>query len=187
MPAIFTLTLVVTVASLANTGVTTEDRLKMRVALFDYATVPAASLTRARSEMTRIYREIGVDVLWQGADALTEQTLLILIRSRMSETIPQTAVGLASGTAVERGRVAQIFYDRVEQLPVLYVHRPTLLGHVMAHELAHLLLPLESHSPEGLMRARWDRSDLERAQEGRLRFTTEQSRLIRSKVSELAR
>jgi hypothetical protein len=32
----------------------------------------------------------------------------------------------------------------------------TLTGRVAAHEIGHLLLGANSHSPEGLMRARWD-------------------------------
>jgi hypothetical protein len=56
----------------------------------------------------------------------------------------------------------------------------------MAHEVGHLLLPIQSHSSRGLMRAHWDRNDLELAQEGRLRFTGEQADLIRSKLSRRA-
>lgn len=93
-------------------------------------------------------------------------------------------MGIASGTSVERGRVAYVFFDRTEQWSPLY--RGRFLGYFMAHELGHLLLPQYSHSPEGLMRAQWSREDLEMAQYGRLRFTPEQARLIRSKAAELA-
>lgn len=65
-------------------------------------------------------------------------------------------------------------------------YRGKFLGHFMAHELAHLLLPQYAHSSTGLMRAQWNRDDLERAQHGQLGFTQEQASLIRSGAKRLA-
>jgi hypothetical protein len=65
------------------------------------------------------------------------------------------------------------------------LHRGLTLGRIMAREIGHALLPFQSHSPQGLMRARWDRADLELAQTRRLRFTPEHAELIRRKVTQL--
>jgi hypothetical protein len=184
--------------------------LSIPVAVFDYAQIPPQWLSQAQGEMTRIYREIGIDIRWQNPRLASDQsespvdgsradptilpreTLIIVVRSNSASTetnFPQNVVGTASGTADERGRVAYVFYDRMdqfrmEQSPSIY--RAKLLGHLMAHEVGHLLLPIQAHSSRGLMRAHWDRDDLELAQEGRLRFTDEQANLIRSKLSRRA-
>jgi hypothetical protein len=80
--------------------------------------------------------------------------------------------------------VAYVFYDQSEQFTPLF--RARFLGHVMAHEMGHLLLPQYSHSARGLMRAQWSREDLELAQYGRLGFTPEQTRLIRLKITNMS-
>ena len=175
------------------------------IALYDYAGLPADWVGQARNEMARIYLEIGVGIRWwdpasasvgghtltsaQRAVAVTlpAHTLLVLIRSRSDwaqKNLAQGVIGFASGTAEERGRVVQLFSDGMEQFPALY--RARLLGHLMAHEVGHLLLPIQSHSPQGLMRALWSRTDVDLAQNGRLRFTPEQAALIRTRVSQLA-
>ncbi len=47
---------------------------------------------------------------------------------------------------------------------------PVILGHAAAHEIGHLLLGSNSHSPQGLMRARWSRQDLQNAGIGQSSF-----------------
>jgi hypothetical protein len=175
-----------------------NNPVTLSVALFDYASVPSEWLSWAKEEMARIYREIGVEIVWQGfhtADTgrvdpnAPQPALIVLIRrGSASANIPDGVVGFSSGSADERRRVAYVLYDRMnqfrlEQSPLVY--RGKLLGHLMAHEVGHLLLPVQSHSPKGLMRAQWSRAELQLALEGRLRFTDEQARLIRSKVSGL--
>jgi len=184
------------VAGLANTGQATgtssAKSLPLPVTVFDYANVPAQWLSWAEESMSRIYREIGVEITWQDArsEARTGLIVLILPESRsIKESIPQSVIGYSSGTADERRRVAYVLYGRMDQFrleQVPAIQRANLLGHLMAHEVGHLLLPVQSHSPSGIMRARWSRADLELAQQGRLRFTADQAESIRSKVSQLA-
>ena len=52
----------------------------------------------------------------------------------------------------------------------------------MAHEIGHLLLGV-GHSPTGIMRAKLNRWDLLQAGRGQLKFTPEQSLLIRDEVA----
>jgi hypothetical protein len=54
------------------------------------------------------------------------------------------------------GRIAYIFADRIGLMALQYLatfHRG--LGHVMAHEVGHLLLGTHSHAPTGLMAVSW--------------------------------
>jgi len=193
---------------LAALVTSTTAPLQLTVALFDYAKVPPQWLSWARQEMSRIYREVGVEVTWHDAssDARTNSmdtsqsdngtlppaALIVLIlpeSQRTQDSIPQGVIGYSAGTADECRRVAYVLYGRMdqfrlEQAPAIY--RAKLLAYLMAHEVGHLLLPVDSHSSSGIMRARWSRADLELAQQGRLRFTVDQALSIRSKVSRLA-
>ena len=54
-----------------------------------------------------------------------------------------------------------------------------LLGHVIAHEMGHLLLPSGAHSAAGLMRPIWDLAQVQAADQGALTFTPDQAGLIR--------
>jgi hypothetical protein len=57
-----------------------------------------------------------------------------------------------------------------------------ILGHAMAHELGHLLLHSMEHTRIGIMRSRWGKEDLLRAESGRLLFTSEQAEAMRLEV-----
>jgi hypothetical protein len=205
MPAVLLLTLMAIQAGDAQPPDASNPAIQQEIgmAVHDRAGVPAGWLKQAQDEMTRIYAEIGVRINWHAAplpassengtsappdDLATwpSHTLLIVITpssgqkpGRSSENV----VGFASGTATERARVVYLLYDSIDQFPIL--HRGRMLGHIMAHEIGHALLPFQSHSPQGLMRARWDRADLELAQARRLRFTADHAELIRRKVAQL--
>lgn len=54
-----------------------------------------------------------------------------------------------------------------------------LMGHVLAHEIGHLLMGRDSHSPSGLMSARWTKAEQSELLRGELRFTKEDSARLR--------
>ena len=57
-----------------------------------------------------------------------------------------------------------------------------VLGHVLAHEIGHLLLPPNSHSGAGIMAAR---IDLVRVENGSLWFDPHQGLMIRARVASI--
>jgi hypothetical protein len=180
------------VTNMQAPGTSSAKPLPLPVTVFDYANVPAQWLSWAKATMSRIYGDIGVEIRWQDvrSEARTGLIVLMLPEARsIKESIPQSVMGYSSGTADERRRVAYVLYGRMDQFrleQVPAIQRANVLGYLMAHEVGHLLLPVQSHSPSGIMRARWSRAELELAQQGRLRFTADQGELIRSKVSRLA-
>ena len=171
--------------------------------------IPPNVVSRAKAEMTRIYRHAGIKVLWTdtapttiGPDAQPlptssgpgpDVTLIILSREMTDQlTVATTALGGAAGTREHRGRMAYVFYNRVEGIARTHLstspRRTTsnsddviVLAHAMAHEIGHLLLPY-GHSATGLMRADWDEKDLHRAVHGQLNFTGQEAELIRSRL-----
>jgi hypothetical protein len=57
-----------------------------------------------------------------------------------------------------------------------------VLAAAMAHEIGHLFLGPNSHSPVGIMRAGWKEEDLLEVSQARLTFTTDQAQRIRTEV-----
>ena len=80
-------------------------------------------------------------------------------------------------------RIANIYWNRVRlQAESSQVSPERTLAHTIAHELGHLLLGSNSHSPSGIMTGKWSRQDLISISQFGLSFTTQQSDLIRAGV-----
>jgi hypothetical protein len=58
-----------------------------------------------------------------------------------------------------------------------------VIGHAMAHEIAHLLLGNREHSAMGLMRSQWSSEELQRAAQGQLRFSGSESMRLQRAVA----
>jgi hypothetical protein len=83
---------------------------------------------------------------------------------------------LAYATPFGRDYIA-LFYDRVLKTvkPDLV---PSLLGYVLAHEIAHVLQGFSRHSDSGIMKPHWDYHDFYKMRGTRLNFTQEDILLI---------
>lgn len=134
----------------------------------------------ARLEVMRIYGQIGVEVIWaEHPGGGPNDPLVIIIRATWVG--PAGTLGFALRGTNSPGRVAYVFYDRVQPLAAKYrMSDGSLLGVAMAHEIGHLLLPYGSHSPSGLMQGKWDDRQLLLARAGLLRFTAQQAWRIRA-------
>jgi len=115
-----------------------------------------------------------------------------------SQTWAEDAMGLAAGRGPDRTQI-YVFYSKLQpfvralingQVDTInsdaYPSGPVIMGHVIAHELGHILLNLESHSPTGVMRADWNHKDLNDAARGLLNFTPQQAQAIRAEVARRA-
>jgi hypothetical protein len=172
-----------------------------------HGNVPLHIVALAKAEVTRIYRDAGVNVVWIDAASSGGRShplqssgtsdpgfaLVVLPRELTDQpTIATDALGVAIGTREHRGRMAYVFYSRVERVAWTHLnisndaarrdlYSIVVLAHAMAHEIGHLLLPY-GHSATGLMRADWNSTDLNLALDGRLNFTSEQAELIRGQL-----
>ena len=73
---------------------------------------------------------------------------------------PKTAYAADLAIAhVFEGVHITVFYDRVANM-VAREQVPTLLAHVLVHEITHLLQGFDGHSESGVMKARWSTSDM---------------------------
>ena len=92
-------------------------------------------------------------------------------------------LGVAPNTPEAQGTNLWIFYPRIREYSArLRMNTSQPLGHVMANELGHLLLPYGAHSVAGLMRPEWDRLQVRAANKGLLTFTPDQAGLIRERL-----
>ncbi len=178
-----------------------EPGPKIKVTIYNYAEAPSATLAEAEAAAARIFERAGIEISWQEhrATDLDTKTIANRLRTRNEvhitmHIIPRSMAArlapsqICLGLSVvpggnKRGDMAWVFYHRVEEL----ARRRSLsaadsLGHAMAHEIGHLLLGVNSHSPTGLMRARWDQSDLLRAAKGWLIFTDAEAGHLRREV-----
>ena len=154
-------------------------RLHVAVAVCDAQNAPPAVIESAEQIAGAVYRDIGVSLEWTDAGcAAGEHTLTVNVIAR--EASPLNVTNLTLGFAEPGSSVATILYDRIVSFARHFrVKRDVLLGYAIAHEIGHLLLPPNSHSPTGVMRPALN---LEEAAAKRLRFTREQGELIVQRI-----
>jgi hypothetical protein len=150
---------------------------------------PRPNLERAQQEVTRLYRGIGVDVTWISSDAPHAAALrairVVLVADEGGDLRHRQTPVMGAAVVTDQGtQLAYVFYRQIESQARQYdVSATMILASAIAHEVAHLLLPGAQHSPDGLMRACWTRDDFYRAEQGQLRFSTEQASLIRARAA----
>jgi hypothetical protein len=183
-----------------NTASATEQRDEPAVAvrIHDYAHVAPASLADAQRLVAAFYGTIGVRIEWAAtvqrstdddenrSCGPTEDLTVIVLNGRMSEREPlpsRFVLGFAPVARQGGGRVAYVVYDRVDAVAADSARQMgDLLSLVIAHEIGHLLLPVGSHSPQGLMRGDWNVNDLRQTDLRVLGFTPQQATLIRESL-----
>lgn len=133
------------------------------------------NLLRAEGIASKMFSETGVQIQWRTGWARAYQDphpILVDITTDTPDTLQPSA--LAYATAYE-GVHIRIFWDRIalrgdESL--------TLLAHVLAHEITHLLQGVSRHSQEGVMKAHWTTDDLLKMKRKPLAFDSEDIKLI---------
>ncbi len=180
------LTLLAGFANSANAAADPQERLTVKVLVHDAAGISAEILEQARRETTRIFADAGIDLLWATQGVTKTRYVIIKILPRpvneMSRDI--RALGFAAGTREGYGKIAYVFYDRIRDTGrVLTLPAPVIMGHVIAHEMGHLLLSYGSHSLAGLMKGEWDQYQALRAMERDLRFSREEIVRIKSRLA----
>jgi hypothetical protein len=161
--------------------------LCLTIQLLNDANIPTDVLAEVRDELRAIYARAGIEVQWHNepSDATPSRRLAVKIvpQSFGAATAKPHVMGIAPGEQ-PGGTLVYVFYDRVEQFArAKRVLSSTMLAHVIAHELGHLLLPKGWHSRRGLMRGTWDLAQVSAAARGQLTFTREEIRTISADLS----
>ena len=156
--------------------------------LHNLSALPPWVAADAASEVTRLYAAVGVPTIWRAAAPSDDRSdvihVIVLpdatgILGRHTDIVMGAAVSTPGST-----RVAYVYYRRMREEAERYgASVSQVLACAIAHEIGHLLIPEAGHSPAGLMRARWRRDDFERADQGLMRFSAEQSALIAARFA----
>jgi hypothetical protein len=189
------------VIALAPALARSQPDLKITVRVYNYAQLPDGTLASAEAEARRIFNAAGVDPVWLACFELrahsqsgatnpdcagTSDGATVVLRilpgsPPAKAALPDTMFGVAVGSAV-----ASVFYGRIGELTHDFRGSDSeisvFLGIAITHELGHLLLGPDSHSPTGVMCANWDWSQLHSALTGHQFFTSQQSKQIRNEV-----
>jgi len=102
---------------------------------------------------------------------------MMRIADRTEPGMLKRALGFARPYARDGVRVT-IFYDRVQELQRGRDAVGVILGHIMTHELTHVLEAENAHAENGIMRSRWDERDFEAMRIGELYFSEADVRAI---------
>jgi hypothetical protein len=178
----------------------------VEVRVFDLAHVPPQLLEEAEWKASRIFRMAGVTLTWKSGSPLDEEGHQVEYRAApvgggpvplacgdtdiceldvrlLGDTSRLKSAALAESLPFARyGIRVNVFYDRVRIVMDKQgsLAAPAILGHVLAHEIGHVLLGTNTHARAGLMRASWsdtefarmayvnmmfDRADIRRIQE----------------------
>lgn len=124
----------------------------------------------AQSYANRIYHSIGIELRWKGSCKKAQRnapgtpfapnldTLGLEWAPKAPAKIPPGARASAHPFQPTGTRIT-LYLDRLQ--PVLE-DRPlsaAILGHVLVHEIGHVLLGYDGHAKEGLMKATWSEAE----------------------------
>ena len=136
-------------------------------------------LARTKQQASMVLSQVGVHVQWKGYDVnlparqctgslvdVSDIDILILDESRPHDHPGALAYALPFAKS---GFRIVVFHDRV--LHSAGRPNPELFGHVIAHEVGHMLLGVLSHSGDGLMQAHWASQDISAMQMHPLQFS----------------
>jgi len=193
-------TMVALWTALAAASVANGQQPNIIVRVYDYAGLPGDTLRNASLEAQKIFRKAGVETEWvecpldRGAEQQypacmkpvgpADATLRIVPQAMQGYPVPQGAFGFALPSGDERPAAhAYVFNHRVEEAAEQSSCSGfRLLGHVMAHEVGHLLLGVNEHSSRGIMRPKWLKQQLTQAESGQLVFPRGQAARLQAAI-----
>lgn len=181
---------------------TPEPDSKIQVFVYNYAGVSTPILARAEREAARIYHHTGIETEWLDCPLSPDEAqqypacqlpvsparlALRVLSRRMSDGLGLSGATFGSALLPEDGgfgMIAQVCWYCVEKLAKGHeAMQGVILGHVIAHELGHLLLGIGSHGAAGLMHVPWHKRELESVAQGSLPFMSWEAEKMRRQVS----
>ncbi len=129
---------------------------------------------RAKTVSSGIFAGIGVKIHWHDLKNCPTEGIRITFSN---ETPASLMPGALAYALPYEGTHIVVFFDRVKKNPGDVW---CILGHVIAHEIAHILQGVPRHSEGGVMKAQWTVSDYQQMNRKPLQFTDYDVVLIHS-------
>jgi hypothetical protein len=179
----------------ANCGIARNSAIPdLQVSVFNRAQVPEDKITQAEARAEKIMSRAGIHLTWLNcpvaasgtarlpSPTISESCRQIHYPEHVAITIlerPRHGTADTFGQAFLNeqgsGSYIDVYYERVTALRTEpLASSAEIFGCVIAHEIGHLELGLDSHSKTGLMRAHWDNKSLSAAAQGQLLFSPSQ-------------
>jgi hypothetical protein len=141
-------------------GKTLEDAPRFTVRLYNYAGVDRSTLAQATATASDVFRRAGIQLVWVDCPFLTTEDIERLHACDQFDGTPWAQLNLLPQEMAQRlqfrhevfgvaiGSKAYVFFHRVQELSRhLGNSESSTLGHLMAHELGHVLLGPETTLP----------------------------------------
>jgi hypothetical protein len=105
-----------------------------------------------------MFARIGVRIEWRDTGSCPIGVGAIQVRLSYNPS-KFTSVGSALAFALPHQGTIVVFPDRVRESGRSHREGPSLMAHVLVHEITHVLEGITRHSATGIMKARWDDND----------------------------
>lgn len=179
----------------------------LTVRVYNYAGLEKWVLIGAQRQVESILKQAGAELIWIQCAILPAQigneprcakrlagseVVLKLLSDEMAHKAkqPPNTFGFAVPTPPAGLGSASVLVKKAEQLalsgpfPMGYdAARVLVLGHVIVHEIGHLLLGPKAHSSTGIMSCPWSKEQIKQIATTHLLFTETQAVLIRDRLA----
>ena len=187
-------TFIIGIVLWGSNSATAQSNPMFTVNVYNDASVRPALLHHSEDIAGKIFKQAGFTILWRDCTTVQVQRSETCFGARdeiafavrivpHSLSLSGEVFGVAFVGNDGQGVQADVFYSGIEQLTNDTSANPAdIMGHVIAHELGHLLLGLNSHSSLGLMQAHWTDRQLRQMSMGFLKFDKRQSEAIGARL-----
>ena len=162
----------------AAAGSAAETREPDVVVYFHHGSESAAIIGSAEARAQRMLASVGISVAWRLGTADYHgraEVIEAVLTERAAKDFRPGSLACAT-LGVQAGIRIEILHNRVRAAgPPAAV--PSMLAHVLVHEITHVLEAVSRHSESGVMKAHWDTDDF-RNMRGPLPFAAEDVSLI---------
>ena len=137
---------------------------------------------RAKFEATSIFAKIDVELKWVAYSDCPEEAIRVQLNPTAVPGVSPTALACAYPFN-KSSHVIVLFRNRVDEiLAGRGAAAGVILGHILAHEIGHVLLGTDTHTAAGLMKPGWNSLDLGAMLASRLEFSPLHSEMIRNNL-----
>jgi hypothetical protein len=172
-----------------------ENAPEVLIRVINYAQVQPGTIRASEREAGRIFSAAGLQTQWVNCSGKGSATDTLIACSQPLQP-HEIVLRLITESASDPYRDSVFGFAVVPLVASVYVNYavnsakrdnaefevPVILGSVIAHEIGHLMLGLNSHSDTGIMQKRWGRKQLQLVTSGNLLFTELQGKLMRAEM-----
>jgi hypothetical protein len=166
-----------------------EPDLRVVVAILNYAGVPRETMDLAEAQASTIFEKAGVTIEWRephGSEsaninppAVMPSFFVKLLPDSMFPPVRPSPGAFGSALGIQ----AYVFAGRIRQATEEgLISFPRTLGHIMAHELGHVLLGEKSHAFGSIMTPKLGAQEFREMYTGTLLFTPAQAKRMRDRI-----